>query len=78
MAEEKLPDDESLPKTLLGRLEKLKPKQEGRGGRRNEFRFERNIMTGTGMTHEREVEIVRELEGDAWKEVETPPEATNS
>jgi len=75
MAKKKSPPDEELPRKLLARLEKLEPKQEGRGGRRNEFRFERNLLAGAGMTHEREVEIVRELAGDKWAEVETPPES---
>lgn len=78
MAEKQPPIDAELPRTLLSRLEKLEPKQEGRGGRRNDFRFERNVLTGAGMTHEREVEIVRELAADEWSEVETPPEAPGS
>ena len=78
MAEKKPPTDEELPVTLLSRLEKLEPRQEGRGSRRNEFRFERNVLAAAGMTHEREVEIVRELAAEQWAETEQPPEASDS
>jgi len=66
---------EDLPTTLLRGLPKRElPKTDEPGGL-TEFRFEQNLLPAAGMTHEREVRLVRELVGDArWQEAQTPPE----
>jgi hypothetical protein len=72
MAEKQSLTDEELPKELLARLKKLEPRQEGKGDKRNEFRFERNILIGAGITQVSEVEVLSELAGDKWSEIMDP------
>jgi hypothetical protein len=75
MTDDTATPDQDLPTTLLERLPKYELKQERYGGRRNEFQFERNVLSAAGMTHEQEVALMRGLVGeDRWNEAQTPPE----
>ena len=75
MANDKSTPEQDLPTTLLERLPKYELKQERDGGRRNEFQFERNVLSAAGMTHEHEVALMRELVGeDRWDQAQAPPE----
>ena len=68
---------DDLPTALLKSLKKVEladlPEMDDIG-LAPQFRFEQNILSAAGMTHERELQLVKDLVGEErWREAVTPP-----